>query len=154
MAETMNPAGRRERFPREPAAGGEAPTGAAELSISTVPAAGKMAGPPAIAVIEAGERDRPATVTSASSPGQDRGSGPAILRRIRAATEAETAAVPVASADVIGAELAGIMSHRPRREVPGQRRWSRSLPVRPPWSDPGDYEPTAAADLSISLVPR
>jgi hypothetical protein len=154
MAETMNPGDPRKRFPREPAAGGEVPTGAAELSISTVPAVITMAEPPVIAVIRAGARDRLTTVTGVSWFRKDRGRCPAIRRRIRAAIDAEAAAAPQASAEAIEAELARIMSCRPGREAPGRRRWSRSLPVYRPWSNPGDYEPTAAADLRIRLVPH
>lgn len=143
----------RERFRRKPAAGGEAPTEAASLSISVVPAAITTAEPPVAAVAEPGEQDHLTTVTGASRFRKDRSGGRAIGNRIRAAIEAEAAAVPAANPEVIETELARIMSRRPSREAPEQPGWSRPYPAGPPSSNPADYELTAAADLRIRLVP-
>lgn len=150
----------REHSRRAPAAG-EVPTGAAELSISIVPAAARPAGPPVVASAGADVRGRRAVIMGVSwfSSGRDR--GPSVRHRIRAAIEAEVATVPEASAATIEAELARIMSPRPgreagrepSRELPGLRRWSRAHPVSQLWGNSGDYEPTAAADLRIRLMP-
>jgi hypothetical protein len=89
-------------------------------------------------------------------------------RRVHAALEAETAAVPEAGAEIIDRELSQIMSPRPAANDPASRQSARRLsgdrrsslveamlgsPVRASRrSSPDDQEPTAAAELHITLV--
>ena len=149
----MNVGDPRERFFREPASGGETPTGAAELNISMVPADIRVAGPPAIGPAVPGLGDRLKRVAGLRRFRKDRGQVSTARRRIQAAIEAEAAAVLEASAETIEEELARIMSHRPGLEVPAFRRWSRPVPGNQVWISPNDHELTAAADLRIRLVP-
>lgn len=129
-----------ERFLRRHTTGGEAPTEAAELSISIAPAGVGRAEPPAIAPAAGGSGDRYKVAADVS--------------RLRAAIEAEAATVLEASAEAIEAELAWFMSRRPGPEAPGFRPWSLPLPGNRLWNHPDDDELTTKANLRIRLVPH
>ncbi len=149
----MNQQEPRKRLPGDPVAGGEVPTEVAKLTIKVEPVAVTMAEPPVVAATGAGGRDLAHPATGIGWLSKNRGGVTAIRNRIRAAIEAEAAAVPAASAEAIETELALIMSRRPGGEALEQRHWPHALPVSQPWGNPADYEPTAAADLRIWLVP-
>lgn len=98
---------------------------------------------------------------------KDRGGILSARRRIQAAIEAEAAAVPDVDAEIIVKELAQIMLPRPAVNDPAARRsarraWNRGSslmevlrgsPVRASGQPhPYDQEPTAAAELHITLV--
>jgi hypothetical protein len=146
MVDTMNRGEPRDCFPGGAAAGVELPTAAAELSIHFVSyTSGPAESPIATAAsIPAGwpARRFPGVRSKRFTGNQDRGF--LAMRRIRAAIEAETAAVPDRSTQAIEAELARILSSRTRPDAPGPRRWSRPVPQ-------DDSELTPAAHLQIRL---
>jgi hypothetical protein len=147
MVDTMNRGEPSDCFASGTASGAELPTAAAVLSILFVSYPGGPAESPvsAAASIPAGwpARRFPGLQAKRVTGNQDR--VVLAMRRIQAAIEAETAAVPDRSAQTIEAELARIMSSRTRPDAPGPRRWSRPVPH-------DDSELTPAAQLQIRLV--
>lgn len=148
-----------------PRADTESPTPVAELCIQLVPAdpGNEQSSPPA-GYLQGLRKDH-VGVSSARA-------------RIRAAIEAETAAVPEADAEVIDRELSQIMSSRPAADHPGTRRLPHAFPrvKRSPFTEAlqgspgallpgyaaspsrrtgsgsGDPQPTAAAELRIMVL--
>jgi hypothetical protein len=156
MVDIMN---REEHVFSGPAADIETPTPVAELCIQLVP----------------GDPGNSPPVGYMQRPRKDHGGGSSVHDRIRAAIEAETAAVPEAAAEVIDRELSQIMSSRPAIDHPGTRL-PHTVPRRSPlteafrgslealwagyaastpWrtgSGSDDPEPTAAAELRIMVL--
>lgn len=148
---------------RDPIADTESPTSVAELCIQLVPGdpGNEQSSPPG------GYMQR---------SGKDHVGVSSARARIRAAIEAETAAVPQADAEVIDRELSQIMSSRPAADHPGTRRLPHTFPrvKRSPFTEAlrgsleallpgyaaspsrrtgsGDPEPTAAAELRIMVL--
>lgn len=93
---------------------------------------------------------------------KDRVDIPSIRARLYVAIEAEAATVPEAGAEIIDKELSHIMSPRPAVNDPATRRlghrasWNRRLSLmgvlRGSGVSPDASEPTAAAELHITLV--
>ena len=162
MVDTMN---QEEHVFSDPVADRETPTPVAELCIQLVPGdpGNKQFSPPAGYM-------RPSR--------KDHGGVSSARDRIRAAIEAETAAVPEAAAEVIDRELSQIMSSRPTVDHPGARQLLHTVPrtkrsplteafrgsleallagyaASPLWrtsSGSDDPEPTAAAELRIIVL--
>jgi hypothetical protein len=152
MVDTMN---REERVSHEPIADKEGPTHVAELFIRLVPQ-------------DTGNRQFTRPPGFRPRFKMDRTDTSSARRRIRAAIEAEAAAVPEVGAEIIDRELSRIMSPRPAVNAPGATRSGHRVPrdKRPSlmevlrgslagasWRpDPHEPEPTTAAELHITLV--
>lgn len=162
MVDAMN---QEEHVFSDPIADTESPTPVAELCIQLVPGdlGNEQSRPPA-GYMQRSRKDH-VGVSSARA-------------RIRAAIEAETAAVPQAEAEVIDRELSQIMSSRPAADHPGTRRFPHTFsrvkrspftealrgslevllpgyaasPSRRTGFGSGDPEPTAAAELRIMVL--